>query len=426
MAGLAGPSVASEAVPTYGTDVKPILERSCVACHRPGDIAPMSLQSYDDVRPWARAIRKATTERTMPPWFADAPHGVFANDSRLTDEEIATLRAWVEAGAPRGDPAPVSVPESPEGWRLGTPDLVVSMPEPYPIPAAGEIDYVFVRLPTGLKEDRWLRGIEVLPGDRSVIHHVDVMLCGAECQEESSLEPGRPGFLPRSKITEPPEPSPLAMLDGEGGDFLFSFLPGGQPMDLPDGMARLLPANAEIFLSLHYTARGEATEDLSRVGLYFAEEPPERRVLSLILDNQTIWIPAGAEEYRAESRITLGEEIEVLAYTPHMHFRGKASQIVAVLPDGEERVLLDIPRYDFNWQITYVLADRLRLPRGTRLSVFSTFDNSTSNPYNPDPSSPVPWGRQSWDEMASAFVELSVPRDLELDDLIDWSEADGD
>ena len=410
--------------PTYDT-VGPILREHCTRCHRPGDVAPMSLRTYGESRPWARAIARAVSERTMPPWFADSEPGVFRNDARLSEAEIETLVAWARGGAAAGvqdvqDPVPAPQrDESPaDAWKVGRPDLVVSMPEPYPVPAAGTIDYVFLRLGTGLETDRWIRAIEVLPGDRSVIHHIDVMLCEAECQQEIGLERGVPGFLPRSEITEPPDFSPEAALDGAGGDFLFSFLPGGQPLVLPEGYARLLPADAELLLSLHYTAKGEATEDLSHVGFVFADEPPEKRVLSLILDNQTIWIPAGAESYTAESRIILGTPVEVLALTPHMHFRGKRSEVVATSPEGERRSLLHLPRYDFNWQITYELAETLRLQAGTAISVLSTFDNSAANPYNPDPTQPVSWGRQSWDEMASAFVEIAVPRDTDLEALV--------
>ncbi len=413
-----------EAAPTYGADVQPILEEHCVRCHQPGEVAPMSLQSFDEVRPWARSIVRQTQAGRMPPWFADAEPGVFANDSRLSEAELETLSSWVKGGAPKGLETEAPAPERSTGWRLGTPDVVLALDEPYPVPASGEIDYVFTLLDTGQNRDRWLRGVEVLPGEPSVIHHVDVMLCRRECRERSPLELGRPGFLPRSKITEPPEFSPEAMLDGADGDFLFSHLPGGQPMDLAPGSARLLPAGSALLVSYHYTATGEAQQDHSRIGLFFTDEPPKRRVLSLILDNQTIWIPAGAENYTAESRITLGVDAELLALTPHMHFRGRASEVVATLPGGERRRLLSVPRYDFNWQITYEFAESVPLPAGTRISVFSTFDNSAANPFNPDPSSPVPWGRQSWDEMSSAFVELSVAAETDLEQLVRWPDEE--
>lgn len=407
---------------TYSDHVRPILDRHCGSCHREGEVAPMALQTFEQTRPWARSIARETSARRMPPWFADAEPGVFANDSRLSGEEIDVLRRWAEQGALPGSPTDGQAAPASNGWRLGTPDLVVAMEEPYPVPAEGEIDYVFVLLETGLTSERWLSGIEVLAGERSVIHHIDVMLCGPECLEQTPLEVGRPGFLPRTKITEPPVFRPDAWLDGDGGDFLFSYLPGGQPLKLPNGSARLLPKDSALLLSLHYTTTGEEAFDLSRVGLHFDDEPPEDRVLSLIFDNQTIWIPAGAESYAAASEATFGVDVELLALTPHMHYRGSASEVVATFPDGRRESLLSVPRYDFNWQITYVFAEPVTLPAGTQVTVHSTFDNSAANPYNPDPTVPVAWGRQSWDEMSSAFLEVSVPRETDLSKLIAWAE----
>ncbi|MEM6704512.1 MAG: thiol-disulfide isomerase [Acidobacteriota bacterium] len=415
--------LAGEEPVTYSEHVRPILEQHCASCHREGEVAPMALRTFEQTRPWARAIARETSARRMPPWFADAEAGVFRNDARLADAEVDLLQRWAQQGAAQGPPIDAGAPAAFDGWRLGTPDRIVAMPEPFPIPAQGEIDYVYVLLDTGLDEDRWLRGVEVLAGERSVIHHIDVMLCSLACRQDLPLRVGQPGFLPRSKITEPPIFRRDADLDGDGGDFLFSYLPGGQPVTLPAGSGRLLPRGSMLLLSLHYTATGEAVSDLTRVGLYFDDAPPQKRVLSMIFDNQTIWIPAGEDDYVAASEATFGVDVELLALTPHMHFRGRASEILATFPDGRRMSLLSVPRYDFNWQITYVFAEPVRLPAGTRVTVNSTFDNSASNPFNPDPTVPVAWGRQSWDEMSSAFLEIAVPLDTDLERLIAPSEA---
>lgn len=415
----------STETPTW-TDVAPILEAHCLRCHTPGSVAPMSLRTYAEARPWAKAIRRNVEAGSMPPWFADPEVGHFANDPRLSAEEIETIVAWVGAGAAAGEgghsPAPVQASEPMQPtWQLGTPDLVVEMPEAFQIPASGVIDYVYLRTPIGNETPRWVRAVEVLAGSRAHVHHIDVMVCSAGCPNSAfyaALKPGVPTQPPRMpQRRSKPEFDPSGMVDGDDTEFYFSFLPGGAPLELPEGHGRLLPAGAELVLSLHYTANGEPAEDRSRVGLYFLEEPPQRRVVSFFLDNGTIWIPAGASRYEARTHRALARDVELLAVTPHMHFRGAAAELAVQRPEEgapRERIL-SVPEYDFAWQITYQLEQPIRLRKGTELQLLTVFDNSADNPYNPDPSADVAWGLQSWDEMSSAFLEFAVPLDADPD-----------
>ncbi|REJ81787.1 MAG: cytochrome c [Acidobacteria bacterium] len=419
--------VAALETPDYG-DIAPILARHCASCHQPGDIAPMTLGSYEEVRPWARAIARKVAAREMPPWFADPEVGSFRNDARLEPSEIDRLVEWARAGAPRGegpDSASVTVPPAPpdDRWRLGTPDLVVEMPEAFPVPAEGVVDYVYVRLPSGLAEPRWIRAIEVQPGAREVVHHIDVLACSAGCPEDedfAALEPGELSFLPGSPITERPRPRTDAGIDGDDIEFLTSFLPGGVPQELPDGHARLLPAGADLVLNLHYTPSGTAVHDRSRVGLWFADAAPRQRVVSMFLDNFSIWIPAGEASHRVTTRATLAQEARLLALTPHMHSRGRSAEVYLEPAEASApRALLKVPRYDFNWQITYELAEPLALQAGDTIRYELSWDNSEQNPHNPDPSRDVPWGRQTSDEMASVFVTLAVPPEVEPSELFE-------
>lgn len=431
MAVLAMPTAgagSAKETPTW-SDVSPILEAHCLRCHTPGSVAPMSLRSYGEVRPWAKAIRRNVTTGTMPPWFADPEVGRFKNDPRLTEEEIDVIARWVDGGAPPGE---ASEPDattavlsdehsSAPTWQLGRPDLIVEMPEAFDIPAEGIIDYVYLRTPMGTTEPRWVRAVEVLAGSRAHVHHIDVMVCAAGCpnsQFYAALEPGVPTQPPRMpQRRQKPEFDSFGMVDGDDTEFYYSFLPGGAPLELPEGHGRLLPAGAELILSLHYTANGEPARDRSRIGLYFLEEPPERRVVSFFLDNWTIWIPAGAPRYEAFTRRALAIDANLLAVTPHMHFRGAAAELALqpVAAEADRRRILSVPDYDFAWQITYQLDPPMHLEKGSELQLTTVFDNSADNPYNPDPTVDVGWGLQSWDEMSSAFLEFAVPLETEPD-----------
>ena len=422
-----GSATAADEKPAY-SDVEPILREHCQGCHQPGEVAPMSLRTYDEVRPWARAIRRAVASRAMPPWFADPAIGTFRNDPRLSDAEIETVVSWVEGGAPHGPgpeagaaSAPREIREHDPQWLIGSPDLIVEMPEPFVVPAEGTVEYVYIRMPTELSEDRWIHALEVQPGARSVVHHIDLLVCARGCEADgdlAALEPGVATQLAGSPITEKPRLRRESSVDGDDLEFLASFLPGGRPLQLPPGTARRLAAGSELIFNIHYTPNGEAVRDQSRVGFVFGPRP-ERRVVSFFLDNWTFWIPAGDSDYELTSSAWLARDVELLGLTPHMHFRGKSAEIVVQRPSSPPESLLSVPRYDFNWQITYLLDQPKRLPAGSRIDTVLHWDNSAGNPYNPDPTRDVPWGRQTTDEMASVFVTLSVPPEVEPSEVFD-------
>ena len=396
-------------------EVRPNLERRCQSCHRAGGVAPMALGTYVETRPWAKAIARQVSDGNMPPWFAEAGVGRFRNDPSLSPEELRTLLRWVERGAPEGAPLSVepesAVVESSE-WEIGDPDLVVQMPRAFDVPAAGVVDYIYVRVPLEHQGERWLRAIEVRPTERSVVHHVDVFACATGCY--ASLEPGLPSFLPQDATAPRSAPDDRGEVFGIGEELLYSFLPGGDPWVLPEGRARLLPAGTELLLNIHYQPSGEAVSDRTRVGLRFASAPPAQRVITIGVDNASLWIPAGARDHRVLARFVLRQGMELLALTPHMHYRGRAYEFTAVHPSGSREDLLRVPRYDFRWQLTYVLDPPKPLAAGTEIVCTATFDNSSGNPYNPDPGRDVPWGRQTSDEMMTAWVEVAVPVDADI------------
>jgi mono/diheme cytochrome c family protein len=366
-------SASGPAAPTFTKDVAPILYSRCVECHRPGEIAPMSLLSYKEVRPWAKSIKQRVLERSMPPWSADPKYGHFANDPTLSEKEIATIVGWVDAGSPKGDDKDAPpVPKFIEGWTIGQPDVVLSMTKPYSIPADGTIPYLYFTIPTGFKEDKWIQAMEIRPGNRSVVHHVIAFV-----QEVGEA----PGGAQRGR--------------GQLG----GITPNKTGVVFSPGTARLIKAGSDIVFQMHYTTNGEATQDQTSIGLVFAKEPPTRTLVTGNALNARFVIPAGDPNHEVKSSTTLKEDVHLTALMPHMHFRGKDFTYTAVYPDGHSEVLLSVPKYDFNWQLTYVLRDPIALPKDTRLDCVAHFDNSTKNKYNPDPTKDVRWGDQTWEEM---------------------------
>lgn len=358
---------------SYSDTIAPMLAENCVACHRDGGIGPWSMSSYDMIRGFAPMIREVVRTRRMPPWHADPHYGEFRNDRSLSTEETRTLVHWIEAGAPRGDgPDPLAELERewPE-WALGEPDLVVDIPA-YEVPASGVVDYLYPRVKNPLDEDVWVRAVEILPGSRQALHHVITTFGLADPE-------ARHGFRD---------------LGGLGG-----YVPGADADVFPEGTGVRLPADAIFQLQMHYTTFGKAVTDESRLGLYFHDEPPEHELQATVLMNPRIRIPANTKAHSESAETVLERDILVYNLLPHAHYRGKASEFRAVLPDGAEEVLLSVPDYDFNWQTTYELAEPRRLPAGTRIVHTTTWDNSAQNPANPDPDREVPWGQQSWDEM---------------------------
>jgi hypothetical protein len=399
---------ASDAKPAFYKDVLPVLQARCQGCHRPGEAAPFSMLTYKDTRPWAKAIKAAVVSRKMPPWFSDARSGHFKNDSTLPQAEIELISRWADAGAPEGK-AKDAPPPRPfvSGWNIGKPDVVFEMPEPFEVPAKGTVDYQWVVIPTGFTEDKWLQGVEVRPGDRSVVHHVIAFFRRPGSKWLADAKPG----IPVAKGSGTPE---TGMSDGSIG----GYVPGLPPRAFPKGRAILLPKGSDLVMQLHYTASGKAARDQTKVGIIFAKEPPKERFIGIAVANGKFVIPPGADNHRVDAEVTLASDLRLIDFTPHMHLRGKSFEYRAILPDGSEEVLLNVPRYDFNWQITYELATERVLPKGTRIHGTAYFDNSANNRFNPDPTASVRFGDQTWDEMMVGFFSVVVPPDYDLKKLI--------
>lgn len=385
---------ASAAQVTYHRDVVPILQKHCQTCHRAGEAVPMTLTSYAQVRPWAKAIKQAVSKRTMPPWFADPSVGHFTNDRRLGPAELATLTAWVDQGAPEGNakdaPPPVTFAD---GWAIGQPDVVFEMPEAVPVPAQGTVDYTYLIVPTGFTEDKWVQFAEARPGERAVVHHIIVF----------AREPGSK-WLRKYPVNKAFLPSGGG--DG-GGQFITGFAPGTPPEALREGQGKLIKAGSDLVFQMHYTANGKPATDRSRIGLRFAKTTPTQRVLTLAAVNSKFVIPPGAEAHRVDGATTLHQETELIGLLPHMHLRGKSMEIRAAYPDGQVEKLLWVPGYDFNWQLWYQLPRGKRLPAGTRIEATGVFDNSANNRNNPDPKAQVVQGEQSWEEMMMGFFNIA-------------------
>jgi len=374
----AAPPAPAKTAPTFATDVAPVLYKHCVECHRAGEFAPMPLVRYEDVRPWAKSIRERVVAREMPPWSADPRHGTFSNDPRLSELEIDTIARWVDAGAPKGDLAQLPpAPKFAEGWTIGEPDAVFTMQEEYKVPAEGTVPYLYFRIPTNLKEDRWVQAYEVRPGNRSVVHHViaNAQPGGGNLQDERT--PGRVGL---------------------GG-----VTPNKPGVVLPKGVARLLKAGSEIVFQMHYTTNGQETTDRTSIGLIFAKEPPQKMSRGNNILNAGFLIPAGVANHEVRASRTFNEDTLLTDLTPHMHMRGKDMIYTAFYPDGRSEILLAVPKWDFNWQLTYRLAEPKLLPKGTKLEVVAHYDNSKGNLFNPDPGKDVRWGDQTWEEMMIGF-----------------------
>jgi mono/diheme cytochrome c family protein len=364
--------------PTFAKDVAPIFYEHCAECHRPTMFAPMSLMSYEEARPWLRSIKQRVVARTMPPWGSDQPHGVFKNDPRLSDAEVATIVSWIDSGAPKGDDKDLPArPQFSEGWTIGKPDAVFAMTEEFKIPAIGTIEYQYIRIPVNLPEDRWMQAIEIKPGARAHVHHVLAFTqpAGEPIRESGALGPTNLGGVTPNK-------------------------PG---MVYPPGVARLLRGKSDIILLMHYTTNGTEAIDRTEVGIIFAKEPPKQVAAGGMALNPRFVIPAGDPAYEVRAVQTLARDTVLTTLTPHMHVRGKDMTYIAHYPDGTSETLLSVPRYDFNWQITYELAEPKVLPKDTRVEVIAHYDNSPGNKYNPDPSKDVRWGDQTWEEMMIGF-----------------------
>ena len=394
---------------TFYRDVLPILQERCQGCHRAGEVGPMAFGAYDQTRPWAKAIKQAVLLGKMPPWYADTPPGRFHNDPRLSKQEIDKLAAWADNGAPAGNPKDAPRPVMfQEGWTIDKPDTIFQVPTPFQIPATGTLEYTYVIVPTGFKDDRWITQAEVRPGNRAVVHHANVYI----------REPGSNWLreYPMDKLFVPEERGERVGTGGSSSagasvreQVIAGYSPGRPAKQVPDGYAMLIPAGSDLVFQLHYTTNGKPTSDVTRIGFVFAKSAPLKRVIRVQASNAGFVIPPGAQDYPVDGSAKVGVDCELLNVYPHMHLRGKSMVLSAVYPTGEREEFVRVPHYDFNWQLVYSFSQPRLLPKGTVLKADATFDNSANNRVNPDPKKSVRWGDQSWDEMMVGFFDLAIP-----------------
>jgi mono/diheme cytochrome c family protein len=393
--------------PTFTGTIAPIVYANCVTCHRPGQAAPFSLISYEDVAKRAKLITKVTRSRYMPPWHAAHGYGEFADERRLTDEQIAVIGEWVKRGMPRGDMRSTpKVPEFPDGWQLGKPDLILEMPAGFQVPADGPDIYRNFVLPTGLAEDKWVRAVEFHPSARKAVHHAIFSFVRGGAVKAVAAD-GQPGFRGGMPVAFIPGFAPA----GELG----SWAVGGTPRFLPEGLARSIGKGSDFILQVHFHPTGKPEVEKSTVGIYFADTAPARRLRTPAIPGffgfmAGIDIPPGEKNYKIAGTMTTGADMKLYSVTAHAHYLGKEIKATATLPDGTIQPLLWIQDWDFNWQDRYDYKQPVLLPQGTRIDATITYDNSADNPRNPcSPPRRVRWGVQSLDEMGTvSFLMVAV------------------
>jgi len=418
MAGMATPDpgaipVTKASNVTFTKDVAPIVQQHCQSCHRPGEGTPFSMLSYEEARPWAIAMKRMVVTRAMPPWFEDGHTEKFENNRSLTQAQIDTIAAWVDAGAPKGDPKDMPPAlDFVKGWTIPKPDKIYQLPRAFSVPATGILDYQYVILPTGFTKDTWVQDVEAAPTDRSVVHHIVAYV----------RTPGSNYFKDQPKgeffVAPPAKTGEKAAKDDVPSDWLVGYAPGQPPDMFVPGQAKLIPAGSDIVLEVHYMPEGKASTDQSNVGLVLAKEAPTERVMTLQAGNEKFKIPPGDPDYRVDASYTFRREVTLLGLHPHMHMRGKDMSYRLVFPNGETRSILNVPHYNWHWQLWYNLAKPITLPAGTRVECTAHYDNSANNPENPDPSKTVTWGQQSFDEMMVCFFNVAFPADTPSKDLL--------
>lgn len=395
--------------PTWSRDVGPILAANCVECHRPGDVAPFALRTYEDAKGRARMLAEVCATRRMPPWNAEPGHGRFRDERRLSERQIAVLRAWAEAGAPAGD-ASEALPAPPlreSRWRLGEPDLVVELPVEYELPADGPDVYRYFHVSSALSEARDVVAVDFRPGDPSVVHHSLVYLDVDGAAEALDAADPRPGFSLFGPDAVESEREPAFMRGGP----IAGWAPGNQPYLYPEGLAMRLPGGVDFVIEVHYHLTGRATRDKSALAFYFADAPVARHVEGMVIGTEQLDIAPGDDGFARSVYMELPADVELVDVTPHMHYIGREVEAYATLPSGEQLPLIRIERWDFRWQDSYVYREPLRLPKGSRIDAFFRFDNSAANPFNPSsPPARVRKGWQTTDEMCLFYFSV-VPAD---------------
>ncbi len=425
-------SVAAQAPsPTFTKDVAPILYKNCTNCHRPGEIAPMSLLTYADARPWVRSIATRVSTGSMPPWHADPAHGEFANDRRLSAAEKDTILKWIDAGAAEGDPRDLPPqPKYAEGWMIGQPDVVLSMQEDYPLPASGTVAYQYFEVPTHFTEDTWIQAFEVKPGSRANVHHVIVYTRDPNAADRPSQpRPPANGSRPQPLVTfadgmdipagqtggpELPEgqrtpagPNDRLQPKGITGS-IGGYVPGNPARIYAEGSATKLPAGSTLVFQMHYTTSGKPATDRTSIGLILAKEKPKIELHGAVLANGSLHIAAGDPDARVDAEMTINRDVTLYSILPHTHVRGKRWSYEAIYPDGRTETLLSVPHYDFDWQTDYIYKEPVKIPKGTKIHATAWYDNSPANKSNPDPTKDVWWGDQTWEEMMFTGLTFSV------------------
>ena len=370
---------------TYTGKIAGLLEKHCVNCHRPGDIGPFAMTSYEKVRGWSSMIREVLLEQRMPPWGADPHYGSFSNARGLSRGEAADLVNWIDAGCPRGegdDPLrSVATTDTPI-WPLGEPDLIIKIPEPQQVPATGVLPYRHVSVPMPLDRDVWIRAAEVRPSNRKVVHHAFVFIKRAEDTGISHLDPIRNGFFS-------------------------AYVPNTRYTILPENTGKLIPRGCTLVFQLHYTTTGREETDQTEIGLYLRKEKPPLELISRAATKLSFEIPPGVEEYPLSAEYTFRRDALLYHLSPHMHGRGKWMKFEAVYPDGRRETLLSVPYYEYDWQHQYWLTEPKRLPAGSKIRVTGAFDNSANNPFNLDPKASVRFGLQTTDEMFMGYFHFA-------------------
>jgi hypothetical protein len=421
-------AVSATAAPTFTKDVASIFYKNCVGCHRPGEIAPMSLLDYKSARPWAKAIREAVATRKMPPWFADPRYGHFSNDPRLNERDLETIKAWVDGGAPEGDPKDLPAPPTfAEGWLFGKPDVVIDIGRDFRVPAGTDLYKDFV-VSTNFTEGKWIRAAQVLPGNRRLVHHVHVYVVtpSPEKTEEQAKSvanrvPALGGFAEiENGLTRVRDDAPvindacaanttLPNMSGFEEGSLATMLPGKPPDNYDvfgDGStAKYIPAGAKLRFQIHYAKVAQSDTDRTSIGLYVVDKPPEKPLRRVDLRNRFFLIPAGAPNLEVKRCYDVEKDRLLVAITPHMHYRGKDATYELIHANGQRETLLMVPRYDFNWQLQYRFAKAIPMEKGSRMVVTFHYDNSPNNPANPDPTKVIRWGDRSEDEMMVTWTE---------------------
>jgi hypothetical protein len=403
---LAAPATAVS--PTFYKDILPLLQDHCQRCHRLGEIGPMPLVTFEQVRPWATAIRESVKLRKMPPWFADPAHGQFANDPRLSEDAIARIDEWVRAGCLAGSKA--DAPQRPTQPHLMTADIVLKIPTAFDIPANSVIDYQYIILPVPFTSDKWVRDVEIRPSDRGVVHHAVLYVRDSKSQWLRDATPGR-FYAPSRRDADA-----IRRTRDTKEDILAIYTPVAPATLLPEGMAKKIPAGSDLVLQLHYTSKKRRTTDKPEIALSFLAGAPRKRIITLQMGRDDLRIPPGERNYRASVSGTLPSDALLISLFPHMHLRGSAFEFDLVGAKGYVETLLRVKPYNFNWQLNYILKSPRQLRKGDVLRWTGYFDNSLNNPSNPDPSVEVTWGEQSWDEMMIGFFDVAVDPEVTKQD----------